>query len=525
MSNITQMDLIKADIEYGAKGTTNKDITKNILNQWRGSQKIKDMMEADMYYKVQNTSIDSKTRSYRDDSGALVTNDTLSNVKSKTSKYRKQVRQKVNFAMNKPFVINCDDDKYKEQWDLFLNRNRRKVISRAGKQAISKGIAWCYPWIDENGDLQIVDTISETIYPAWSDTAHTKLDAVVRDYIVTEYINMTPQDSRIVEFWDNKIMQKFIDYSLGSGSGDLVDVNIEQNSELSDRASVINTHMTNKQGEGISWDRVPFIPFKGVDDELPALNECRSDVDNYDLVKSKGIDSILDDIDAVLVVKNISAELSELTKARKIVQNSRIVSVESDGDAHFEKVDANIEAIRDELDLIKKDIINDTNTVDLTSIEFASNPSGKAMRMFFEPLNEWANGFEEEFRVFMENLKYFFDKWLSWKGGFGTFEELQQKDIDFTLDRDLVVDESEIIDNIVKLENELSQETRDELNPYVDSHEQEEERREEDRKKQQEQQELFQFETDVDETEEENIYDEENNKNVEKEDKKDNKNV
>lgn len=496
MSNITQMDLIKADIEYGAKGTGNKEITKNILNQWRGSQKIKDMMEADLYYKVQNTAIDSKTRSYKDNEGHLVINDTLSNIKSKTAKYRKQVRQKTNFAMNKPFIIKCDDKKYKEAWNEFLDEDIREVINRTGKQAINKGVAWGYPWIDENGDLKLIDTISETMYPAWSDTAHTKLDAMVRDYIVTEYNNMIPVDKRFVEFWDSKIFQKFIDYSQGEGAGDLVDINVdtEEDSELSERTSVLTTHMIGSNGEGISWDRVPFIPFKGVDDELPALNECRSDVDNYDLVKSKGLDSVLDDIDAVLVVEDISPELDELTKARQIVQNSRIIAVEQGGSAHFEKVDANIEAIRDELDLIKKDIINDTNTVDLTSIEFSSNPSGKAMRMFFEPLNEWANGFEKEFRVFMKGLKYFFDMWLSWKGGYGTFEELQKKKIQFTLDRDLVVDEGEIITNINTSKEDLSQRTRLELNPYVEDVEQELERLEEDKEKAQEEMELFQFE-------------------------------
>ena len=67
-------------------------------------------------------------------------------------------------------------------------------------------------------------------------------------------------------------------------------------------------------------------------------------------------------------------------------------------------------AVEKTLDLINKDIINDTNTVDVTTIEFGSNPSGKAMRMFFEPLNEWTNGFEKEFKAFMKGLKYFFHK-------------------------------------------------------------------------------------------------------------------
>lgn len=278
MSNITQIDLIKANIEYGAKGTSNKEITKNILNEWRGSEKIINMQLADKYYRVENVEIEKKTRAYEDESGNLILNKTLSNAQTKTARYRKSINQKANFALNKPFIISCDNDKYKKAWIKFLEENKRKIIAKTGKQAISKGLAWVYPWIDEKGDLQIIDTESETVYPAWSDTAHTKLDAVVRDYVVTEYINQTAQDVYKVEFWDSKIFQKFRDYGMGEGNGDLVDNNFNGEDELSQRASSIYSHMVNAKGESISWDRVPFIFFKGADDELPALNECKSDI-------------------------------------------------------------------------------------------------------------------------------------------------------------------------------------------------------------------------------------------------------
>ena len=134
--------------------------------------------------------------------------------------------------------------------------------------------------------------------------------------------------------------------------------------------------------------------------------------------------------------------------------------------------------------------------------------------MFFEPLNIWANGFESEFRVFMQNLKYFFDKWLSWKGGYGTFEELQAIPITFTLDRDLMIDETEIINNINSLGEELSQETRDELNPYIENHEKEEERREADRKKAEKRDELIQFGNTVNRNDEENEEDKENKQKI-----------
>lgn len=375
------------------------------------------MQSSQNYYLVQNEEIEKKTRSYIDkNTGALITNDTLSNTKSKTSKYRQQIIRKSNFAMNKPFTISCDDDTYREAWEEWLTEEIRDVIIDTGENAIINGIGWVYPYIDKEGNLNIVYINSETVYPAWADIAHKTLNAIVRDYMITEYINQTAQNVYKVEFWDNKIFQKFRDYSQGDGYGDLVDDNFIENSELQEKASLIQTHMTNTKGEGISWDKVPFIYFKGNKDELPALNECKTDIDSYDLLKSKAIDSLLDDIDAVLVVEDISPEWNNLVQTRKLVQESRIISVETGGGAHFEKVNADITAVKEQLDLIKKDMINDTNDIDMTTVEFGGNPSSKAMRMFFENLNIWANGYEKQFRIFMKQLKYFFDKWLSWKG-------------------------------------------------------------------------------------------------------------
>lgn len=515
MANITQMDLIKANIEYNAQGASNKDITKNILNEWRGCQTIIDMQEANNYYKVQNTEIDKKTRNYKDpETGEMIQNTNLSNIKSKTAQYRKSVNQKYNFALAKPFIISCNNDKYKEKWEEFLTNNIKSAIQRAGKNAINQGICFVYPWINKKGILDIVEINPETTYPAWKDVAHTELDFMVRDYIVKSYnSNMTPEDIHKVEFWDDKIVEKYIDYSLGEGTGDLVpDTNgeFELSEGEEERATIQQTHMKKDNGEGVSWDRVPFIWFKGCQDEMPLLNECKSDIDSYDSLKSKAIDSILDDIDAVLVVEGISPEMGELTKTRKMVQNSRIVSLDPGGNAHFEKVNTDITAIAQQLEIIKKDIQDNTSTVDLTSIKLGTNPSGQSMKAFYESLNIWCNGFENEFRIFMENLKYFFDKWLSWAGGFGTFEELQAIEISFSLDRDMMINESEIIQNINMLSTELSQETKDEMNPYVESHEKEQKRRDEDMKREQKNSELYNFDTIVNETNQNDEIDENN---------------
>lgn len=515
MSDVTQMEIVKADIDYYVDNQSNKDVTRNILNEWRDSQTIKDMQQAELYYKVQNTEIDNKTRSYKDEAGKTILNENLSNIKSKTAQYRKSVNQKLNYALAKPFTVSSDNDAYQDKWEEFLTDEIRAVIQRVGKDGINKGIGWAYPWINELGNLEIIDIQPETLYPAWHDTAHTELDVMVRDYIMTVYNNLTPTDERKVEFWDKNIVEKYIDYSQGEGSnGDLApDTNgeFELSEGEEERASIQQTHMKKSNGEGISWDKVPFIFFKGCQDELPLLNECKTDIDSYDMVKSKAIDSILDDIDAVLVVEGISPEMGELTKARKMIQNSRIMSVDPGGKAHFEKVNADIAAIAQELDLIKKDVQDNTSTVDVTTIKLGTNPSGEAMKSFYEPLNTWCNGFESEFRVFMKNLKYFFDKWLSWQGGFGTFEQLQDTPITFTLDRDMMQNENEIFDNIVKMADHLSQQTLDEHNPWVDNHDAEEKKRNDEEKERQKREELYQFDNDVNDNDDENEDNEQDN--------------
>lgn len=189
--------------------------------------------------------------------------------------------------------------------------------------------------------------------------------------------------------------------------------------------------------------------------------------------------------------------MGELTRARKLVQNSRIVVVDPGGSAHFEKVNSDVSAIIQQLDLIRKDIQDNTHTVDVTTIALGSNPSGKAMKTFYEPLNIWANGFEEQFRVYFEQLKYFFDMWLSFKGELGSFEELQKIEIEVSLDRDMLIDEEQIINNIMTLGDEISQETRLELNPYVLDVDKEKKRIEEDKKKMMEENEMMNLNNDI----------------------------
>lgn len=478
---MTETELIGAQIAYNGRGRTNLDITKSILDEWRTGDKsylIKDMLDAEEYFKCRNVAISQKRR----DLSEYGSNSTLSNAKIPSAFLRTNVVQKSDYALGKPFLISVEsslpekhDDKgkpiedpnakiYMDEWFNYFSPARRKTIKRIGKHgAINKGIGWAYVTIDQNGDLLLQHVDSEQLYPAWADKEHTVLDAIVRDYKVIQYIANNREEVNKVEFWDKEGVERHVD----KGQGALVpDPDIPARS----------AHL--ELGEnGLTWGKVPFIALRGNEDELPMLNIIRQQIDNYDKLRSKSVDSLLDDLDAVLALEGYSPELGDLVKQRQIMQNSRIVAIGTGGKAYYVQAKPDITAVQQELEGLKKEIREFGQSVDTQDVKFGSNPSGVALKSMYQDLDTYTNGFETEFEVFIQQFKYFFDRWLEFRK-IGTAKEWEQYKVIVTLDRDMMINTSADIDDTVKLmSTNVSQETIDNWNPAVESHAVEQARR------------------------------------------------
>ena len=109
----------------------------------------------------------------------------------------------------------------------------------------------------------------------------------------------------------------------------------------------------------------------------------------------------------------------------------------------------------------------------------------------YQNLDTYTDGLERHFQNFINELKYFFDKWYEFTNK-GSFEEVQNYTIGIKLDRSMMINESSLIDDTVKLAGTgISQKTLLEHNPIVDDVELELDRIKE---QQEQQQELFGFE-------------------------------
>lgn len=457
---------------------SNENLTKLMISKWRTNPIIKNMKEAEKYYEVENIKIEEKSRNYKDSNGRVIINSTMSNAKIPSGFLRQSVNQKVSYGFGKPFVYSIDkiDDsvsdsvieEYEKEWRNFITPQLRKEIKSLARETINNGIGFVFPSIDaETGMLEIINLPSKTLYPKWTNNQHRKLDALVRDYTedVYDMENNEVKTVNRVEFWDSETCEKYI-----ADGNDLTP-------DTNDNGEYITSHLVSIDGSNIGWGRVPFMWLKSSDDEMPLLKLIKRYIDEYDYLNSKSADSLIDDIDAIIVLKGLSSEIKDLQEARELLSKFKITSVDEGGDVSFLQTNANITAIQEKLDQYKADIKEFSCTVNTQDIEFGSNPSGVALKSAYQDLDIYMNDIETEFELFIEQLKYFFDKWQVMLGNFRE-EDLTKIKITVSLDRDMMINETELIDNTAKLSGLVSQETLDNYNPAVESHDIERERRE-----------------------------------------------
>ena len=81
-------------------------------------------------------------------------------------------------------------------------------------------------------------------------------------------------------------------------------------------------------GEGMLYERLPFIPFRYNDEELPLIRFIKPLIDDYDLLKSKDSDALGETSGALMVLHNYDG--TDLGEFRENLSRYRAVKV-SDG--------------------------------------------------------------------------------------------------------------------------------------------------------------------------------------------------
>ncbi|MEK5415240.1 phage portal protein [Paenibacillus sp. FSL L8-0708] len=459
----TTQEVFKIIEDGAANAMTIEQIIKQEIDDWYNSQDRKDMLAGEKYYRNKSDILDRK-RMTIGDGGAQIEAKNLANNKIVHGFLRKLVDQKAGYLLSKEMSIQTENKVYDELLSGFFDKGFKRMLKSLLKESIKKGRAWLHVYYDEKGNFRFKMLPSEEIIPLWRDAAHTDLQALIRVYEVEAYQGTKKTTIQKVEYWHSKGVNRYVVGSSShlptpSISGLISDVESGGNSG---HFSVIDEKEETDE-KALNWERIPFICFKYNEDELPLISLLKSQIDEYDQKKSDNSNNLEDLPNSVYVIRGY--EGSDLGEFRRNLSILRAVKVSADDNSGVDTLNLEIdtEAYKNHMDMTRNDIYEFGRGVDTQADSFATAPSGEALKFLYADLDMDANDIENEFQAALEQLLWFVDKHIENTTG----DDFSEETVNFLFNRDIVINESQVITDAKNSEGIVSKETQVANHPWV----------------------------------------------------------
>ena len=455
---------------------TDRQFLEKEIQKWEYSPKRLMQIKGFLYYDGDHD-IMTRKRTMIGENGQLEVVENLPNNRIIDNQYAKMVNQKANYLFGKPITLNGDNDQYIELLKKVFNKKFMKTLKNSGKAAYNGGIAWLYPYYNEQGEFSFRLFPAYEILPFWKDNEHTILDFALRMYLTIGYEGTTPVIIKKVEVYDLDGVHKFI-YDHDRLIPDIV------NDEVPD---VPHVTMIDGQGKvtGFNWSRVPLIPLKYNENETPLLKKVKSLQDGINIMLSDFENNMQEDArNTILVLKNYDGQ--NLGEFRKNLATYGAVKVRYDGDTkggvETLEITVNADNYKAIVEIFKKALIENAMGYDAKDDRMSGNPNQMNIQSMYSDIDLDANDTETEYQASFEDILWFVNAHLA-NTGQGDFEG---QEVTIIFNRDILINESEAIDNCQKSMGLLSDETIISMHPWVDDPQAELERLEKQKQKQQE---------------------------------------
>ena len=437
---------------------TDREFLEKEIQKWEDSPKRIMQIKGFLYYENEHDILTRKRTMIGND-GKLEIVDNLPNNHIIDNQYAKLVNQKTNYLLGHPVTVHGDNEQYVELLQKVFNRRFRRTLKNCGKAAYNGGIAWLYPYYTEEGDFAFRMFPAYEVLPFWKDSEHTMLDFFIRMYIVIGYQGTMPELIKKVEVYDLDGVHKFI-YDHGSLIPDIVN---------GEQADVPHVTMVDGQGNvtGFNWSRIPLIPVKCNSDEIPLLKRVKSLQDGINVMLSDFENNMQEDArNTILVLKNYDG--TNLGEFRKNLATYGAVKVRYDGDTkggvETLEITVNAENYKAIVEIFKKALIENAMGYDAKDDRLSGNPNQMNIQSMYSDIDMDANDTEAEIQAAFDDILWFVNCHLA-NTGQGDFEG---NEVDIVFNRDMLMNESEIIDNCTKSQGLLSDETIIANHPWVD---------------------------------------------------------
>lgn len=456
-----EMRRIKDIIHTGAKSKmTDVEFLHMEVQKFLASPQRREMLLGDAYYDYEHSEILKRKRMVIKDSigsdghkeSVWEEDKKLPNNKDIDNQYAKMVDQKVNYLLAKPLTLESQNEQYKEVLGKIFNNKFHRTLKNIGKDMYNCGIAWLYPYYDEKGEFKIRRFRPWEILPFWKDDEHEELDFVVRVYQKPVYYGPEETIETFVDVYDTKGIHHLVYYD----------------DKLVPDYSTYHFEMDiDNQVEYYNWERVPLIPCKAYSNEITllrkvkplqdAINKILSDFDNSMEENASG--------NSIIVLENYGG--TDLGEFRRNLSQFRAIKVRSTdggrGGVSKLEIEVNSENYKTILSLLKKALIENAAGYDVDDLKASGSPNEMTIKSIYSDIDLDANETETELQASFEDLLWFINQHLA-NTGQGNFEN---ETMGIIFNRDMLVVESDVINNIKNSMGIISNETLVANHPWV----------------------------------------------------------
>lgn len=413
-----------------------------LLQNWLIDKPRKEMIVAHEYYNGKQDIL-KRERLVMDENGNLSPVYNLPNNRLVDNQFSKLVDQKTNYALGKPLIIASSDDNYLQALIEFFDRKVMRQIRTLGEEAILNGIAYLYPYYDVNGEFKLKVFPGYEILPIWSDISHTELVEAIRfysDLLMDESGKLSSVD--VVEI-----------YTING-----IDRYVYNGATLLTHPQLPHLNYITSGKQEYNWQRLPIIPFKYNNKEIPLIRRVKRLQDSLNQVLSDFQNNMEEDPrTTILILKNYDGQnLAEFRRNLATYGAIKVQTVDGvQGGVETLKIEINAQNYQLILMQLKRAIIENGRGFDAKEERMDGDPNQMNIESMYTDIDLDVNQMETEFQYAFEELKWFLDQYFI-ESGKGNFSD---KNVEFTFNRDIFINEDAIIQNCVQSVGILSTKT------------------------------------------------------------------
>jgi SPP1 family phage portal protein len=430
-----------------------RDDLLNKIDEWRGSKLREEQIIGKNYFNGYHDILNRKMTAL-DENNKCIELKGVPNNKIINNVYAKAVNQKVNYLLGNAIQFNIDDnEQYLNKLKEFVNEsNLDDILKDLYRDSLNCGIAWLYAFIDNESNLRFSIFKPYEVLAVWDDNMHTKLNKIIRVYDVP---NLNQFTTRIEVYGKDGI-----EFYLANADTLISDPTRQP-------TNYITLDLNNGEQRYFNFNRIPVIPFKYNNDEIPLIRRAKSLQDAMNEMLSDMQNDIQQNPhNSTLHLHNV-AFADNPAQIRNTINTWNMIITEdgiNGGNAQVEmlKTDFDVNKYKEMNKIYKDAIVENTMSFDFKNNQTYGMMNEMNIKSIYMDVDLDADNTEMQFG---RSLVYLINNFINPYLGYPNIK-ITRKMIQFN--RDVLFNESQRIDDCNKAAMLLSRETILKNHPLVD---------------------------------------------------------